>query len=174
MITQNIILLQKNCGKERLEDYYATEVEQSSSLSFPRFSCSRIVSLCFHSCLVSVLFRGPSLLVVNFYRKFFTPNKFCACESLQKQLCRKPHILSPAYLSCSLHLAPQQCSLTLTFLLKFMCLSTQPTCYQKCPPWSAEQQTSLPAIFGMHSFGPFFHTHASNLSVPAYSFQEMK
>ena len=52
----------------------ATHIEESSSPSLPRFFCSRIVFLCYHPCLVSVLFTGPSLLVVNLYRKFFTPS----------------------------------------------------------------------------------------------------
>ena len=34
--------------------------------------CSRIVFLWFHPCLVSVLFTGLSLLIVNFYSKFLT------------------------------------------------------------------------------------------------------
>ena len=56
---------------------YATKVELSSSLSLPRLFCSRTACLCFHPFLVPVLFSGPSLLVVNFYRKilplvFFT------------------------------------------------------------------------------------------------------
>ena len=40
----------------------------------PRPFCSRILFLCFHLFLVSVLFTGPSLLVVNIYRKFLTPS----------------------------------------------------------------------------------------------------
>ena len=48
---------------------YATEVEQSSCLSFSQLFCSRIAFLCFHFCLVSVRFKGPSLLVVNFHGK---------------------------------------------------------------------------------------------------------
>ena len=44
----------------------------TSILYVPRFFCSKIVLLCFHPCLVSTLFTGLSLLVVNFYRKNFT------------------------------------------------------------------------------------------------------
>ena len=42
---------------------------QSSSLSLPWSFCSRVVFLCFHQCLVSVLFKGLSLLVEHFKRK---------------------------------------------------------------------------------------------------------
>ena len=38
------------------------------------FPIGFFVFLCFHSFLVSVLFTGQSLLVVKFYRKFFTPS----------------------------------------------------------------------------------------------------
>ena len=54
----------------------STDGEQPSSLSLTGFFCSRVVFLCFHPCLVSVLFTGPSLLVVNIYRKFFTYSVF--------------------------------------------------------------------------------------------------
>ena len=37
-------------------------------VSLRRPFCSKIVFLCFHLFLVSVLFTGPSLIVVNFYR----------------------------------------------------------------------------------------------------------
>ena len=60
-----------------------TEVEYSSSLSLPQPFCSRIVFLCFHLFLVSVLFTGPSLIVVNFYRKVFTPS-MSKCTVLRK------------------------------------------------------------------------------------------
>ena len=59
-----------------LTQLFATDVKQSSCLSFPSFFRSR---LCFHPYLVSVLFTGPSLHVVNFYQKFFT---------LSKKVCR--------------------------------------------------------------------------------------
>ena len=69
-------LLQKNYGRERLEDY-STSVAYLGNRSravfqsfFATIFCSRVVFLCFHSCLVSVRFTGPSLLVVNFYRNF--------------------------------------------------------------------------------------------------------
>ena len=48
----------------------ATEVDQSSRLSLRRLSCSRIVFLCFHPFFVSVHFTGPSLLTLNFTKKF--------------------------------------------------------------------------------------------------------
>ena len=53
---------------------FATEVEQSSSVSLLRLFCSKVVFLCFHPFLVSVLFSGPSLLALNFYRKILTPS----------------------------------------------------------------------------------------------------
>ena len=40
-----------------------------------QFFHSRVVFLCFHTFLVSVLFPGPSLLALNFYRKRLMPSK---------------------------------------------------------------------------------------------------
>ena len=65
-------LWQRKTGRLHLLHSQATEVEHSSSLFLPRLFCSRIVLLCFHPILVSVLSTGPSLLVLNFYGKFFT------------------------------------------------------------------------------------------------------
>ena len=48
---------------------FATEIEYSSSLTLPRLLCSRIALLYFHPFLVSVLFSGPSLLALHFYKK---------------------------------------------------------------------------------------------------------
>ena len=53
---------------------YAIGVELSSSLSLPQPLYSRRVFLCFHPFLVSVPFTGPSKIVVNIYRKFFSPS----------------------------------------------------------------------------------------------------
>ena len=77
-------ILQKNHGKKNymytttlhvqyfgcLTQLYATDIEQSCFYS-SQFFCRRVVFLCFHSCFVSVLFTGPSLLVVNFYTNFY-------------------------------------------------------------------------------------------------------
>ena len=65
---------------------YATYVEQSSCLCFPPFFHSTVVFLCFHPCLVFLLFIDPSIHVVNFQRKYFTAIqyiKYCVvCEHL--------------------------------------------------------------------------------------------
>ena len=39
-------------------------------------TCSAVF-LCFHPCIVSLLFSGPSLHVVNFYQNFFAPSLQC-------------------------------------------------------------------------------------------------
>ena len=39
--------------------------------SLPQFFCSMVVFLCYYPCLVSLLFTGPSLLVVKFHKKIY-------------------------------------------------------------------------------------------------------
>ena len=50
-------------------------MDSASRLSLPRLFSSRTVFLCFRHFLVSVLFSGPSLLGLNFYRKTLTPSR---------------------------------------------------------------------------------------------------
>ena len=49
---------------------YATDVDLSSCLYLPWVNYTRVALLCFHPCLVSVLFTVPSLLVVIFQENF--------------------------------------------------------------------------------------------------------
>ena len=93
------MLLWKKGGRERQEGYSTSvaynfvmqQIQSSSLLAFlfhhfpqqvfhsrfhSRFFRSRVVFQCFHSCLVSVPFTGPSLHMVNFYSKKFT-HSFC-------------------------------------------------------------------------------------------------
>ena len=78
-----IILVQKNCGKERLEDY-STSVAKSCNKSrvvFQSFYTTIFLQqeslLVFSSLPFSVHFTGLSLLVVKFCRKLFT-RSFCS------------------------------------------------------------------------------------------------
>ena len=70
-------MLQESRGEERLEDYSISvawlwnRCRVLFSLSLPHLFCSMIVLRC-HPFLVCVLFTDPSLLALNFYRKFFT------------------------------------------------------------------------------------------------------
>ena len=81
MKTRKAILLQTSLGKERQGDYFTSVVKITSgnrsrvvSQSFFIKACLQQDSLlCFHPFLVSVLFSGPSLLELNFYRKYFYP-----------------------------------------------------------------------------------------------------
>ena len=66
----------------------ATAVEQPSSLSLPRFFFGRLVFLCFHRYLASLLFRGPSLLLVNFYN-FLCYFKYQCVRLIEKTLQRE-------------------------------------------------------------------------------------
>ena len=49
----------------------APEVQWSGSLSLPQLFCNRIAFLCFHPFCISVVFTGPFLIVVDFYRNFY-------------------------------------------------------------------------------------------------------
>ena len=77
---KKITLLQKNCDKERLEDY-STSDSNRCRVVFQSFFTTIFLQkdslLVFHPCLVSALYTGPSLTVVNFDRKFFTPINLC-------------------------------------------------------------------------------------------------
>ena len=67
-------------------------------LSFPPFFHSRVVFLYFSPCLVSMLFTGPSLLVVNIYRKFFTLVVFELCLMKKKKESKKNGIFTLGFL----------------------------------------------------------------------------
>ena len=46
--------------------------ESTNKTTLLQKNCVRVVFLCFHPYLVSVLLTGPSLQVANFYAQFFT------------------------------------------------------------------------------------------------------
>ena len=72
--TKKTTLPQKNYGKARLEDNF-TSIEQMycSSLSLPQLFCTRLVFLCFHSCLLLYLLQAHTysylslIITENFY-----------------------------------------------------------------------------------------------------------
>ena len=88
---QKNVLLQKNYGEERLEDY-STSVPWLCNIFrvvfqffLTQFFCSRLVFLCFNSCLISVLFTGPCIPTCtcsSLLQKFFKPWYMCPfpCE----------------------------------------------------------------------------------------------
>ena len=82
-------LLWNDGGKERQENFPTSGCMRSSckavfALSFlPLFHSIVVFQLgCFHPCLVSVLFTGPSLLKMKFYRNFFPQQIMCLVTCL--------------------------------------------------------------------------------------------
>ena len=72
------------------------------SFLIPWRFCRKIVFFCFHPFLVSVLFVGPFLLVVNFYR-MVSPWRplpaFCSCNKSTMHICCNLHPLTYSCIS---------------------------------------------------------------------------